>query len=146
MKKILFLVTQKSSRSEKLVENLNNHLKKSEIYLSEFAGVVVTLMQNDVKVAVGRHDLADFNQVYFRTVKKSPNNYISLAGTLAVYLERKKIKYHDSLFANIGLGTKLFPLVTLALRDIPIIPSIYTSRENLENITGKLENTFTYPF
>lgn len=146
MKKILFLVAENGPHTKRFVDELNKELKGIRVMTEEFKDVSLEVAQSKVSIKVAAHFLEDFDLIYFRKAKGDGKNYLSLCATLAFFLDKKGIPYFDSVFGKMGIGTKLLPLVKLALNDIPIVPIYYASRENASSVLPTLVKKFGLPF
>lgn len=147
MKKVLFLVIKRGARSEELVANLNKELGSDiQITLDEFSSVSFDVKRLDVVIKVGSNDITEFDLVYFRKAKGSGINYISLASTMAYYLDKKGIPYFDSLYGKIAIGDKLLSLVKLALSGLPVIPSLYYGKSKTVAAFPEISEKLGLPF
>lgn len=139
-KKILILIDKVGKKSALLAEITAKHLGyASGVFLASFSDLVFEIGTKNPDVTVGEHSLVDFGLVYFRRAGK----YIASAGTVALFLEKLGIRYFDTKFQKIGpAGSKFTLLVELALSSVPILPTIYTSKNNVldrvEQIISKL--------
>lgn len=143
MKRILILVSKKGV-NKRFVDFLKRDLKgKGEVFYHTFQEIIVILNQNQLEIFIGRKKLSDFNLVYFR---KTGSKYLSLAAISALYLDLNNIPYIDSIFKNLGpFGNKLYSLAKLALGGLPVIPTLFCSRDSMDRNIDYVEKSFGYP-
>ncbi len=145
MKKILILVDKIGTKKELLAELIARKLadRNFQITLARFSDLYFEIDDGDISVEIERLPINNYDLVYFRRVGKI---FSDLAGTLALPLERSKIKFIDRCWSQIGpLGSKLTSLVRLSLAGLPVVPTIYVWSTNIEQYQSRIIKKFGFP-
>lgn len=143
MKKLLILVGKIGPKKEFFTEYIAKNLPKdNKVVLARFSDLVFSIEGEKVEIIIEGTDykINEFDLVYFR---RAGGTFLSLAGTLAIYLEKLKIKFFDTSFKNIGpAGDKLTSYFKLSLAGLPTIPAYFCWHSKIEEkrqeIMGKL--------
>jgi glutathione synthase/RimK-type ligase-like ATP-grasp enzyme len=146
MKKILILVDESWPRKKTFVRLLQEKTSKEKIRYSlrQFSDLFFDVGEAEVKVKIGRNYIDSYELIYFR---KAGREYSSLAGTLAIYLKSRGIKFFDRIFEDLGPKTgKIAPIVKLALAGIPVPRTIYFPHPKLARHFDYLVKTLGLPF
>ncbi|MFC1625127.1 RimK family alpha-L-glutamate ligase [Patescibacteria group bacterium] len=131
-KKLLILVDKIGRKKELLTSYIARKMPKNEVFMARFSDLIFYTNGNQISVVIDDYKkrLTDFDLVYFRRVG---SEFLSVAGTLAVYLDHAGIKYVDKIFSNLGpSGDKFTSLVRLATLGLPVIPSYFCWNTKVE--------------
>ena len=124
----MLLVDKIGEKKELFAQYIAKNLSQdNKVVLARFSDLILTAEKGKVEVNIEEKsfsfNLRDFDLVYFR---RAGSDFLSLAGTLGVYLDYLGIPFFDTTFKNIGpAGDKLTSLVKLSLADLPILPSYF---------------------
>jgi len=133
MKKLLILVGKIGPKKEMFAEHIAKKLpKEDKLVLARFSDLVFSIEGEKVEIIIEGTDykINEFDLVYFRRVG---GTFLSLAGTLAIYLEKLKIKFFDTSFKNIGpAGDKLTSYLKSSLAGLPTIPAYFCWHTKIE--------------
>ncbi len=133
MKKFLILVDKIGPKKEMFAEHIAKNLdKEDKLVLARFSDLVLVHKEGKIEIFLDEteYKLRDFNLVYFR---RAGNLFLSLAGTLGVYLDNLKIPFFDTCFKNLGAaGDKLTSYVKLSLAGLPTIPGYFCWHTRIE--------------
>lgn len=134
MKRILILGVGK--KTNELRDGLTKNLPRDVIVeLAKFEDIIINIEQKNTSIFIDGKNILDYDIVYFRRAGKK---FIWLAGTIAIFLDKNKKVYFDSVYKNIGpIGTKLTSLIKLAVDGFPVVTSVYCYSENIiKNFDG----------
>ena len=133
MKKLLILVGKIGPKKEFLTEYIARNLpKEDKIVLARFSDLIFTIEGEKIEINIDETDykIQDFDLVYFR---RAGGTFLSLAGTLAIYLKKLGIRFFDTTFRDIGpAGDKLTSYVKLSLAGLPTIPAYFCWHTKIE--------------
>lgn len=137
MKKILILLDKVGDTSRFLGEYLDKNVGDgAKTSIAKFSDLVLELNDGKMDAWVGEENIKDFDLIYFRRVG---HNFISLAGSLAIFLEKLGIEYIDTKFRNIGsAGDKFTSLSRLAAAGVSIPHTMFAWSDNLVSNAGKI--------
>ncbi len=133
MKKLLILVGKIGPKKEMFAEHIAKKLSKEDkLVLARFSDLVFSIEGEKVEVIIEGTDykINEFDLVYFRRVG---GTFLSLAGTLAIYLKKLGIRFFDTTFRDLGpAGDKLTSYLKLSLAGLPTIPVYFCWHTKIE--------------
>lgn len=141
MKKILILVDKIGEKKELFSHLISQRLGDDiQLEMARFTDLYFEVWGENVIVEVNQVPITDYSLVYIR---RAGDKYSVTAATLALCLNKLKIKYMDLAWIEIGpLGSKYTSLVKLSLAGFPVFPSIYANQATIgvypAKIAGKL--------
>lgn len=146
MKKLLILVDKIGVKKEYFAHFIAQNLPKdSQVVLARFSDVIIENKEGKVEVYLDGNKifLKDFNLVYFR---RAGSNFLSMAGTLGIFLNHLGIPFFDSTFENIGpAGDKLTSYIRLCLAGLPCIPFYFCWHSKIEEKKKEIIKKFGLP-
>lgn len=141
MKKILILVDKVGEKKELFSHLISQRLGDDiQLEMARFSDIYFEVWGENVTVEVNEFPITNYSLVYIR---RAGDKYSVTAATLALCLNKLKIKCMDSAWIEIGpLGSKYTSLVKLSLAGLPVFPSIYANQSTIgvcpAKIAGKL--------
>jgi len=132
-KKLLILVDKIGEKKEFLTSYIARKMPQNEVFMARFSDLIFYANGSQVSVAIDDYEekLTDFDLVYFRRVG---SKFLSVGGTLAIYLDSIGVEYLDTTFRNLGpSGDKFTSLIRLATAGLPIIPSYFCWHTKIED-------------
>lgn len=146
MKKILFLVKEYNSNKENLVKQLEGYLGKDkyDLQMGLMRDIDIDIKKGQVSVKLNstHTDFRDFDFVYFRRVG---SEYFWLASAVTACLDYYHLDYIDSVY-RLASGNKLANYVKLALADLPVIPSLFFSKNRIIDNFDRISRELGLPF
>jgi len=138
MKKILILVDKVGPKKELFAELISKRVSRKDIQivLARFSDLYFEIDSKGMSVEVEGMAIDDFELVYFR---RAGDKFSGMASTLAVYLKSRGIKFIDTSWGEIGpLGSKFTSVLKLAIAGLPVFPTIYVWKDNIEKYKTKI--------
>jgi len=147
MKKLLILVDKIGPKKEMFAEHIAKKLaKEDKLILARFSDLILINEQRKIEIFLDETDykLRDFDLVYFR---RAGSLFLSLAGTLGIYLDNLKIPFFDTCFKNLGSagGDKLTTYVKLSLAGLPTIPGYFCWHTKIEQKKNEIIDKLGLP-
>ncbi len=129
-KKLLILVGKKGPKSELFARLISERMgSDTGVVLDTFSNLSIELGRDDINVLIGGVDIKEFGLIYFRRIDHA---LFPLSGTLALCLDKLKIKYFDTKFKEIGAGgDKFTSFAKLFLNGITVPRTIFCPRERI---------------
>lgn len=126
MKRLLILVDTIGPKKEMLAEGISRGFPEGcQVSMARFSDLNFYIDGKNISInidGIGKN-IIDFDLIYFRRVG---NFFFSLAGTLAICLEKLGIKYFDTTFSQVGPDEDKFTNLTrLSLAGLPVMPSFF---------------------
>lgn len=133
MKKLLILVDKIGPKKEMFAEHIAKKLaKEDKLVLARFSDLIFNINGKMIEISIDEtnYKLQDFDLVYFR---RAGSIFLSLAGTIGIYLDSLGIPFFDTTFKNIGpAGDKLTSHLKLSLVGLPTIPCYFCWHSKIE--------------
>lgn len=144
MKKILILVDKIGEKKELFSHLISQRLGDGiQLEMARFSDLYFEVWGENVIVEVNQVPITDYSLVYIR---RAGDKYSVTAATLALCLNKLKIKYMDSAWIEIGpLGSKYTSLVKLSLAGFPVFPSIYANQSTIGVYPAKIAGRLGLP-
>lgn len=144
MKNLLILVDSIGPNKKLFADGVAQKFPKDyRVFLSKFSDLIIKIDGINFTILVGKTktNINDFDLLYFR---RAGNKFYSLAGTLAICLERLNIPYFDTTFSRVGPDEdKLTNLTRLSLAGLPTIPTYFSWHNKImDNMDEILEFGF----
>jgi len=137
------LVDKIGETGEAIAQSVREKAVNSQVVLGKFGDLVFEVGTDKKTVRIRETNLSEFSLVYLRRVG---HRYFSTAGTLALFLQKEKIKFFDRRFAEIGpAGDKFTSLSKLAFAGISVPQTVFLMKENLEKNSSELINFLNLP-
>jgi glutathione synthase/RimK-type ligase-like ATP-grasp enzyme len=125
-----------------MVENLNAASQQETYFTAKrYSDVVVTIRNNEVKIFLKNNwqELTDFNLIYLYGITHPPLRHV-----IAACAKHYGVKVVNSEADRFQCMTKIEQNVVLALNDVPVPNSLYTT--HLENVTEELLSKIGFKF
>ena len=104
--------------------------------MHSFTDLYFDIKTGKTKIKVNKTDIANFDLVFVRRAGK----YVRFMGAISKYLDKKKIKFVDPAFREIGMSMdKASSTLRLAIKRVPVPHTIFCFKENI--IFNKKNNT-----
>ncbi|MBI1863943.1 hypothetical protein HYS03_01910, partial [Candidatus Woesebacteria bacterium] len=142
-KKLLILMGKEEKTKDSIYSHVKHDLKgKVDVLTASFSDIEFSFERGKIDVNIGKHDLRDFDLIYFRKTF----GYSSIAKALSICMDYYHIGFIDSVFSFASYtGDKLPSLIRLAINDLPVIPTFLCSRGNIEKNIDRIINKFGLP-
>lgn len=140
-RKLLILVGKIGPKNELFARLISERIgSDTEVVLDTFSNLFIELGRDEIKVLISDIDIKEFGLIYFRRID---HTLFPLSGTLALCLDKLKVKYFDTKFREIGAGgDKFTSFAKLFLNGITVPRTIFCPREkillNKKNIISEL--------
>lgn len=144
MKRILVLVDRAGVKKETFTRLITERLgSEIELVLALFSDLTFDIGDAGVSVKINTEDIRNFQLVYFR---RAGNIFFSIAGALAICLDRFKIPFFDTTFKEVGPDEdKLVNLIRLKLAGLPIIPTFFCWPTQIGRYCDQIISRFGLP-
>lgn len=135
MKKILILTENKGKKRRKLTEYLEQNLhRKTNVVLDNLQNVSIYVSGKQVEITISGSNIKDCDLVYFRGLGDHRSEAFSFACSLAICLKHLKIKFFDSVLANMGcVDEKLVSELLLSFNGLPVPAAYFCWRDKIED-------------
>lgn len=111
--------------------------------IAAFKNLFFLIKNSQIKVWVNGKDIKSYEIVYTRRAEPTLR---SAAESLALCLDKFGISYFDRAYTMIGaIDDKFTSYLKLAIADLPVIPTAFCMRSNIENSKGLLEKEIGFP-
>lgn len=144
-KKILFLVSKIGPGNKLIISYLQKKLQQDEVLLARFSDLYFEVKGKNVAVDVGEtgRKLSDFDFLFFRGVSQES---LSIAGSVAVYLDSLGIDYADKTYGDLGpAGDKFTSFLRLSLTGLPTLQTVFCLRNIIGKNAEKIVSTLSLP-
>ena len=146
MKKLLILVDKIGVKKEYFAHYIAQNLPKdSQVVLARFSDVIMENKEGKIEIYLDENKLflRDFDLVCFR---RAGGEFLSMAGTLGVFLNHLGIPFFDSTFENIGpAGDKITSYIRLCLAGLPCMPFYFCWHSKIEEKKKEIIEKFGLP-
>jgi glutathione synthase/RimK-type ligase-like ATP-grasp enzyme len=144
MSKILILFNKKSFNKTLFCDHLKKNLPPNvNVDARDLEDVSVDINFRNIEICVGGTNFEDYDLVYFR---RAGGQFMWLAGTIALYLNFRGIKYFDTTYREVGpMGSKLASFLKMAYAGLPVIPSYYCHRSLVNLKEMEIVDKFNLP-
>lgn len=142
MKRLLIIVGKKVEE-ESTYTHLKQDLKgKVDVVYASFKEVSFSFEKGKVDVRIGDYNIRDFDLVYFRKTF----GHSSIAKALSICMDYYHIRFIDPVFGYANYtGDKLPSLIRLAINDLPVIPTFFCWRGDIEKNIDYIIEKFKLP-
>lgn len=129
-KKLLILVGKIGPKNKLFAQLISERIgSETKVVLDTFSNLFIELGRDEIKVLIGGVDIKEFGLIYFRRIDHA---LFPLSGTLALCLDKLKVKYFDTKFKEIGAGgDKFTSFAKLFLNGITVPKTIFCPRERI---------------
>ena len=138
MNKALLLVSKIGTKNKFLVKYLRSELGTETVDVALFSELFFDVdgMNANIYLKDEVTKLSDYSFVYFRGVSE---NYYSIAGSVALYLNHADIDYADKIYQNLGsAGDKFTALLRLAFSGLPVIHTVFCMHDSVGKNIDKI--------
>lgn len=144
MKKILILVASTKTNKNSFVKELRDWMPEEyKIEKAYFEDIIIDIEEKNTTIFIGDQDIASYDLVYFR---RAGTEFLWLAATIALYLDSRDVLYFDSTYREVGpTGTKLNSFMKLAVSGLPVIPSIFCYKGNIQKNADRIIAKLGFP-
>jgi glutathione synthase/RimK-type ligase-like ATP-grasp enzyme len=151
MKKIYIVSKQTNGKHSEIASFLNKFSKNEiffenisysdfEFFMGKFKIGIVT--DHTPTLKINNKDIDEKAIFLFRIGQYKLRE---IASSITLYLDRKKIENHNSLYTSISYGGKLFQNLLYAFNKLPIPATIFMTKKNLRSFYKELDKYFEFP-
>jgi glutathione synthase/RimK-type ligase-like ATP-grasp enzyme len=135
-KRILILVDKIGPKSEVFGKGTNAQV-------ACFTDLLFDINSGDFQILVNDVNISEFGLVYIR---RADHSHFSLAGSLALCLDKLGITYFDRNFSEIGAaGDKLTSYLKLSIAEIPVPHTIFCMGGSIKRYEDYIINELGFP-